>query len=111
MKQLTLENFKAFGSDKAVFGDTTTEGKPMNILCYGENGAGKSSIYEAIKYVFHKIRIENEKIPPHLEGVQRQNAERQILIDYRNCMSNNPVNITVNGEPFQLSTHHVIMFI
>jgi len=100
MKQLTLENFKAFGSDKAVFGDTTTEGKPMNILCYGENGAGKSSIYEAIKYVFHKIRIENEKIPPHLEGVQRQNAERQILIDYRNCMSNNPVNITVNGEPF-----------
>lgn len=52
MKQLTLENFKAFGSDRAVLGDATAEGKPMNILCYGENGSGKSSIYEAIKYVF-----------------------------------------------------------
>lgn len=35
MKQLTLENFKAFGSDRAVLGDATAEGKPMNILCYG----------------------------------------------------------------------------
>lgn len=30
MKQLTLENFKAFGSDRAVLGDATAEGKPMN---------------------------------------------------------------------------------
>ncbi|MBR6936199.1 MAG: hypothetical protein IKH63_01280 [Prevotella sp.] len=112
MKQLTLENFKAFGNDKAILGDTTAEGKPMNILCYGENGAGKSSIYEAIKYVFHKTRIENEKIPPHLEGVQRENAKRQILIDYRNCMSNNPFIITVNGEPistFDTSCYNVYM--
>ena len=112
MKQLTLENFKAFGGDRAVLGDTTAEGQPMNILCYGENGAGKSSIYEAIKYVFHKARIENEKIPAHLTGVQRQNAERQILIDYRNCMSTNPVNVTVNGESlstFDTSHYHVYM--
>ena len=40
MKQLTLENFKAFNG-KVVIGDTTVEGKPMNILCYGENGSGK----------------------------------------------------------------------
>lgn len=112
MKQLTLENFKAFGSDRAVLGDITAEGQPMNILCYGENGAGKSSIYEAIKYVFHKTRIENEKIPAHLVGIQRENAKHQILIDYKNCMSNNPVNITVNGEPlssFDTSCYHVYM--
>lgn len=112
MKQLTLENFKAFGCDKAVLGDTTAEGRPMNILCYGENGTGKSSIYEAIKYVFHKTRIENEKIPAHLVGIQRENAKRQILIDYKNCMSNNPVNITVNGESFltfDTSCYHVYM--
>lgn len=112
MKQLTLENFKAFGCDKAVLGDTTAEGQPMNILCYGENGTGKSSIYEAIKYVFHKTRIENEKIPAHLVGIQRENAKRQILIDYKNCMSNNPVNITVNGESFltfDTSCYHVYM--
>lgn len=112
MKQLTLENFKAFGSDRAVLGDATAEGKPMNILCYGENGSGKSSIYEAIKYVFHKKRIENERIPAHLTGDGRLNAERQILIDYKNCMSSSPVNITVNGESFltfDTSCYHVYM--
>lgn len=100
MKQLTLENFKAFGSDGAVLGDTTAEGEPMNILCYGENGSGKSSIYEAIKYVFHKKRIEDENISEHLIGEERLNAQRQILINYKNCMSNSSVNITVNGESF-----------
>lgn len=112
MKQLTLENFKAFGSDRAVLGDITDDGQPMNILCYGENGAGKSSFYEAIKYIFHKTRIENEKIPAHLVGVQRENAQRQILIDYKNCTSNSPINITVNGEPlssFDNSCYHVYM--
>ena len=107
MKQLTLENFKAFNS-KVVIGDATVEGKPMNILCYGENGSGKSSIYEAIKYVFHKTRIENEIIPAHLGGVQRENAKRQILIDYKNNMSADPVSITVNGESlsaFDTSNH------
>ena len=112
MRQLTLENFKAFGSDRAVLGDITDDGQPMNILCYGENGAGKSSFYEAIKYIFHKTRIENEKIPAHLVGVQRENAQRQILIDYKNCTSNSPINITVNGEPlssFDNSCYHVYM--
>ena len=33
MRQLTLENFKAFGSDRAVLGDITDDGQPMNILC------------------------------------------------------------------------------
>lgn len=112
MKQLSLENFKAFGRDIAVLGDVTDDWQPMNVLCYGENGAGKSSIYEAIKYVFHKTRIENERIPAHLVGVQRENAKRQILIDYKNCMSNNPINITVNGESFSsfdTSCYHVYM--
>lgn len=112
MKQLSLENFKAFGRDIAVLGDVTDDGQPMNVLCYGENGAGKSSIYEAIKYVFHKTRIENERIPAHLVGVQRENAKRQILIDYKNCISNNPINITVNGESFSsfdTSCYHVYM--
>lgn len=111
MKQLTLENFKAFHG-KVVIGDATVEGKPMNILCYGENGSGKSSIYEAIKYVFHKTRIENEKIPAHLQGIQRENAKRQILIDYKNNISADPVSITVNGESlsaFDTSNYHVYM--
>lgn len=111
MKQLTLENFKAFNG-KVVIGDATVEGKPMNILCYGENGSGKSSIYEAIKYVFHKTRIENEKIPAHLQGVQRENAKRQILIDYKNNISADPVSITVNGDSmsaFDTSNYHVYM--
>ena len=79
MKKLILANFKAFGIDEVEFGGETPEGNPMNILCYGENGAGKSSVFEAIKYVFHHERIERERIEPHITGQARENAKQQIL--------------------------------
>ena len=112
MKKLTLKFFKAFADDQAEFGGTTNDGKPLNILCYGENGAGKSSVYEAIKYIFHKRRIENERVPQHLQGVERRNAEQQILIDYKNKTSSNPSEITINGDPietFDTSNYHAYM--
>ena len=98
MWKLKISNFKAFGDEEVVFGSKSDNGRPMNILCYGENGAGKSSVYEAIKYVFHRLRIERERVPAHLTGVARQNAERQILIDYKNKTSANPVSIIINNQ-------------
>lgn len=98
MKQLTLVNFKAFGSDKVSIGGETSDGKPMNVLCFGENGSGKSSVYESIKYVFHKSRLERERVPAHLQGQARENAKQQILIDYKNKMSTSPLEININGQ-------------
>lgn len=98
MKQLTLVNFKAFGNDKVSIGGETSDGKPMNVLCFGENGSGKSSVYESIKYVFHKSRLERERVPAHLQGQARENAKQQILIDYKNKMSTSPLEININGQ-------------
>ena len=112
MKKLKLANFKAFGNDGVEFGGQTNDGKPMNILCYGENGAGKSSVYEAIKYVFHRERIERDRIEPHLTGQARVNAQQQILIDYKNKKSPNNVAITINNQSytiFDISDYHVYM--
>lgn len=112
MKQLLLKNFKAFGTNEVEFGGVTSDGKPMSILCYGENGAGKSSVYEAIKYVFHRQRIEADEIPAHYSGIQRQNAERQILINYGNKASGSPTEIKINGQSysgFDTSDYYVYM--
>lgn len=51
MNSIELENFKAFKSK------TTFKIDNKNLLCFGENGAGKSSIYEALKIVFFEDRI------------------------------------------------------
>lgn len=112
MKKLILANFKAFGKDGVEFGGVTPDGNPMNILCYGENGAGKSSVFEAIKYIFHRERIERERIEPHLTGQARENARQQILIDYKNKKSPNAVTISINNQPyadFSTSDYHVYM--
>lgn len=112
MWELKIANFKAFGKDEVVFGGKMPDGKPMNILCYGENGTGKSSAYEAIKYVFHKQRIEQERVAPHLQGVARENAKRQILIDYKHKSSDNPAFIAINNQvrdDFDASSYNVYM--
>ena len=57
MKQLSLENFKAFGRDIAVLGDVTDDGQPMNVLCYGENGAGKSTLIKPSNMFFIKHEL------------------------------------------------------
>lgn len=101
MKKLTISNFKAFGENPVAFGGETAEGKPMNILCFGENGSGKTSVYEAIKLAFHKERIEQERIPARYQGLERINASRQILIEYKNKKSVAEPLIEINGVSFE----------
>jgi hypothetical protein len=51
MQKLKLTNFKAHKDLEIPF-------DKKNFLLYGDNGAGKSSIYEALKLVFYKDRFE-----------------------------------------------------
>lgn len=101
MKKLEIRNFKAFGDDPATFGGETKDGKPMNVLCYGENGAGKSSVFEAIKFVFHYQRILRDRHIQHLSGEAFNNALRQLQLDYRNKKSRQDFTIKINGTDYQ----------
>lgn len=51
MNKLYLKNFKAFFNPVEIDFDS------KNALIYGENGSGKSSIYEAIRLWFYTNKI------------------------------------------------------
>lgn len=77
INHLRLEHFKAF-RDPA---EMTLDGK--NVLVYGENGAGKSSLYQALKIIFHRNRIFDAQIAPTVTDPQdRRNAEKDVLGQY-----------------------------
>ncbi len=50
--KIELENFRAFYNNYVI--DLSTSGK--NLLVYGENGSGKSSLYKALKYFLDSHR-------------------------------------------------------
>lgn len=75
--KLRLEHFKAF-RDSA---ELDLGGK--NILVFGENGAGKSSLYQALKIIFHRQTIFNREIDPTVKDPNdRRNAENDVLAKF-----------------------------
>lgn len=77
INKLKLKNFKAFRDEAELVFD----GK--NALIYGENGTGKSSLYQALKVVFHRKRIFDTEIPSTVtDPLDRQNAEKDVLAQY-----------------------------
>lgn len=95
MNKLTISNFKAFGDELSI---SLTDGN--NLLLYGENGSGKSSLYEAIRVVFFKDRVElgiTANTPE--EEVQRRN---EIWDSFNNRTSNLSFNIKINDVDWSL---------
>lgn len=77
INHLRLEHFKAFRDSTEL----NLDGK--NVLIYGENGAGKSSLYQALKIIFHRQRIFEQEIDATITDPQdRRNAENDVLIRY-----------------------------
>lgn len=57
MKKIEINHFKAFDSRIAFISPNN-----QNLLIYGENGSGKTSVYEAIRQVFYRNRL----LKPHI---------------------------------------------
>lgn len=82
INHLKLEHFKAF-RDVA---EMSLDGK--NVLVYGENGAGKSSLYQALKIIFHGKRIFDKEIPAMVTDPQdRRNEEKDVLSQYNHQLT------------------------
>ena len=79
LKTIRLQNFKAFHDE--VFIDFYNK---QNLLIGGENGAGKSTIFEAIKYVFFYDRLLLENIPVTSVGHERDADILQFKQNYNN---------------------------
>jgi len=93
MEKLELSNFKVFDT----FSLNLSENK--NTIIYGENGSGKTSIFEALKLFYFKNKIFNERIMLNVVGEERKNQIRQILDNYKNDITKS-LSVKINDEPF-----------
>lgn len=82
-----------------------------NALIYGENGSGKSSVYQGLKDFFNAANntIVLENSPKHLKVSEEENYEVKITFDNQTEVSfDNGGNIT---EPFLLDTFKLNSFL
>ena len=96
MNSLKVNHFKCFDSqvELNLFDNN-------NLLLYGENGAGKSSLFEAIKLVFYRDKM----LPnvPEIAGPAAlfggQQAQKSKYYNRRNPQT--PFEIQVDGEDYE----------
>jgi hypothetical protein len=95
MNKLELVNFKAF----EVLSLTSLEDN--NTLIYGENGSGKSSIFEGIKLFYFKERLFREQISANVIGVDRENEKERIINEYKNKEDTMMI-VKIDDEDFKI---------
>lgn len=93
MNKLELNNFKAFQSALSI------NISNKNLLLYGENGSGKSSIFEALKIIFYKSKIQND-IPEVATPEDQANVNQDFWDKYNNQITNTPFDILVNDTNY-----------
>lgn len=94
MEKLVINSFKAFNEEVELDIDN------KNILVYGENGAGKSSIYEAIKLVFFQEKIERNVIRASMTPEEKSQKRNDLISSYNNKIHNNPFEIRINNTNY-----------
>lgn len=105
MKNIKLKGFKAFKDEVEI----NLEEK--NLLLYGENGAGKSSVYEAIKLIFFR-----DKLLSHLHANTPEDEAQMkadFLSSFNNKIENNNFEVAINDQnydQFQSNGYEVFMF-
>ncbi|KPH15130.1 ATP-binding protein [Chryseobacterium sp. ERMR1:04] len=89
MNKIKFEKFKAFQQQ------ITLELNNKNILLYGENGSGKSSIYECLKIIFFKDRIE-KNLSTEITPEEYEQNKSDLWASYNNKINNQNFEIIVN---------------
>ncbi len=103
--KIEIEKFKAFNNEITI--DTQNK----NFVLYGENGAGKSSIYEALRVVFFKNRLEQE-IPTANTPEDQEAYNQDFWNKYNNQITNDNFVLKVNDTNylnFDTSSYQVFM--
>ena len=125
IKSITLENFKFFYGDKTSHPTNTLEINRNNVLLYGENGSGKSSVYWALytflqsalkqdvdisKYFLHnktenlrnRFALDNAKsgIEVHFEDTAKVPVIREITSDNINTKQGSFVRKSLDSSDF-----------
>lgn len=89
-----LSHFKAF-EDGGKF-----QFKGKNALVFGENGSGKTSLFEALKMSFYHERLENTIVFASDTPEDAHEKRRQLYESYRNAKTSARFAININGVDY-----------
>ena len=103
MKTLDISGFKAFG-DRITL-DFGPEEKSM--VLYGENGSGKSSIYDALLLVFYRHCLLANKLTIGATPEQRSNEVSDFYYAYRHrpIQDDRRMEIRIDNQPMEQFDH------
>lgn len=93
MNKLTIRHFKAFRSEITIPID-------KNLLIYGENGAGKSSIYDAFTWIFYSRKLLERKLHSGVTPENTRQIDNDLHVQYRNLAGNTPFEIEIDGVSY-----------
>jgi len=94
MHNITVENFKAFHRRLGL--DSPSD---ENVLIYGENGSGKTSLFEAFHFYYFKDKIFNERIPANVV-VGRADEEDAVIKSFCYDRTNEPMTLSVDNVAY-----------
>ena len=99
MKTLDISGFKAFG-DRITLDFGPDE---RSLVLYGENGSGKSSIYDALLMVFYRHCLLAKKLTIGATPEQRNNEVSDFYYAYRHrpIQEEMQLEIRINDEPME----------
>lgn len=98
MERLELNHFKAFNNELSLENDGA-----KNVLLFGENGAGKSSLFSSLEYIFYRHKIES--VNPMLPTADQQAELDAIRESYKNSQARVPFDLKFNGvDVFSVNT-------
>lgn len=92
MKSIEIAHFKGYKRGISL------DCKDKSILVFGENGAGKSSLYEALKIWFFKTKIKSSLMSPGRTPEEREQALNDYLSARQNHQEKVPFVIKVDGS-------------
>jgi energy-coupling factor transporter ATP-binding protein EcfA2 len=104
MNKLKIKRFKAFEEEITI----PLDGK--NLLMYGENGAGKSSIYECIKVVFFHQKLDSHITATTPEDMIQKKSDFWSKLN--NKISGQDFEIEINDDRYDVfdkSNHQTFM--
>lgn len=94
MERIQIKNFKGFSGEGI---DIDLQGRKNLLLC-GENGSGKTSLFEALKMVFYKDRMLH--IDPTIIGPEKEALIQQGIMNFSNMSGGQAFEIKVNGVDY-----------
>jgi energy-coupling factor transporter ATP-binding protein EcfA2 len=104
IKSITLENFKFFYGTKENKETTNTISlNRKNLMVYGENGSGKSSIYWALYTFLQSVYKTDAEVKKYFDSTNNQNLVNRFASNGEKSL----VEITFEDENQATSTRHI----